>query len=209
MIDAIRSTGAEFRIFPHNGIEKLQRLLSDATSEQVQVVVTESIFSMDGDAADLAGIAELKKRYPFVLVLDEAHGSGLYGADGSGYAAERGFNGIVDVSIVTLSKALGCAGGAICGSVELIDAVANFGRAWIYSSSIPPMLAAAAREAICVMKEEPWRQQRLRANAKRVREELKIVCDGTPADSPIVPVILGMKNGAQVRRRVLKGRGFG
>src|SRR5437763_6666301 len=114
LIDAVRGSGADFRIFPHNHLEKLGRLLGDATLGQHQVVITESIFSMDGDAADLEGIAALKRKYGFALVLDEAHGSGLYGADGAGYAAEKGLAELVDVSLVTLSKSAGVAGGAVC-----------------------------------------------------------------------------------------------
>src|SRR5439155_16356786 len=114
LIDAVRAGGAEFRVFPHNGLEKLERLLAEAEPDQLQVVVTESIFSMDGDAADLAGIARLKREHPFVLLLDEAHGSGVYGPAGAGLAAELQLQHIVDISIVTLSKAMGCMGGAVC-----------------------------------------------------------------------------------------------
>src|SRR4051812_35832712 len=98
LIDAVRASGAEFRIFPHNNLDKLERLLADAPAAQHDVVITESIFSMDGDAADLEGIAALKLKYRFALVLDEAHGSGVYGHDGTGHAAEKGLADVVDVS---------------------------------------------------------------------------------------------------------------
>ena len=114
LVDAVRATGAAMRIFPHNHLGKLRRLLEESDRGQMQVVVTESIFSMDGDAADLRGLAEIKKDLPFVLLLDEAHASGVYGPGGAGYAAECGLQAIVDVSIVTMSKALGCVGGAVC-----------------------------------------------------------------------------------------------
>ena len=106
---------------------------------------------MDGDAADLDGIAALKRKRDFVLVLDEAHGSGVYGRDGAGYAAERGFANIVDVSLVTLSKAAGVAGGAICASKAFCDGVVNWGRAYVYSTAIPASAAGAIEAAITVM----------------------------------------------------------
>src|SRR6185437_11498642 len=104
LIDAIRGSGEEFRVFPHNHMAKLKRLLETAEQGQLQVVVTESIFSMDGDAADLKAIAELKKQHAFFLLLDEAHATGVYGPAGAGLAAEMNLHESVDVSILTLSK---------------------------------------------------------------------------------------------------------
>src|SRR4029078_6651908 len=102
------------------------------------------IFSMDGDAADLAGLATLKREHPFLLVLDEAHGAGVYGANGAGLASELGLQSAVDVSIATLSKAIGCAGGVVCGSRAFCDALVNFGRAYIFSTIVSPFAAARA-----------------------------------------------------------------
>ncbi|HEY1683811.1 MAG TPA: 8-amino-7-oxononanoate synthase [Tepidisphaeraceae bacterium] len=205
LIDAVRGSGAEWRVFPHNHLGKLERLLRDAPAGQMQVVVTESIFSMDGDTADLKGISDLKSQIPFVLLLDEAHGSGVYGEGGSGYAAEAGCTECVDVSVVTLSKAMGGVGGAICGSKAFVDAVVNFGRAGIFSTNVPAMVASAARAAIRVMREEPARQNRLRELAKRVRTELGIA---GPIDSPIIPVILGGEDIALASAERLKESGM-
>ena len=197
LVDAVRGTSAEFRVFPHNNQEKLQRLLADAPAEQLQVVITESIFSMDGDAADLEGISQLKKKYPFVLVLDEAHGSGAYGPDGSGYAAEKKLSGIVDVSMVTLSKAAGIAGGAVCASNTFCQTLVNRGRAYIYSTAIPPALAGAIEAAIGVMKNEPQRQQRLRRLACYMRNELTNRGHQFPqGDSAIIPLVFGSEERA-------------
>jgi 8-amino-7-oxononanoate synthase len=197
LIDAVRASGAEFRIFPHNQLQKLERLLGDEPVGQHQVVVTESIFSMDGDAAALEAIAALKQKHRFALVLDEAHGSGVYGRDGAGYAAEKGLANIVDVSLVTLSKSAGVVGGAICGSKIFCEGLVNWGRAYIYSTAIPPATASAIEAAIGVMKAEPQRQQRVRELARRVRDELKQsghqIGDG---DSPIIPIILGSEKRA-------------
>jgi 8-amino-7-oxononanoate synthase len=192
LVDAVRASGAEFRVFPHNHLEKLARLLSEADASQRQVVVTESIFSMDGDAADLAGIARLKGDHDFLLLLDEAHDSGVYGPNGAGYAAEVGLQSMVDISIVTLSKAIGVSGGAVCASRGFCEALVNFGRSFIYSTNVPPAVAAGVEAAIAVIQEEPQRQRRLREMSRDVRAKLAAMRFDLPAgDSPIIPVILG------------------
>jgi 8-amino-7-oxononanoate synthase len=192
LVDAVRASGSEFRVFPHNHLEKLARLLSEADANQPQVIVTESIFSMDGDAADLAGLAQLKREHEFLLLLDEAHGSGVYGPDGAGYAAEVGLQSIVDVSIVTLSKAIGVSGGAVCASRAFCDALVNFGRSYIYSTNVPPAIAAGVEAAIAAMRDEPQRQRRLREISREVRAKLVAMRFDLPTgDSPIIPVILG------------------
>lgn len=203
IIDAVRATGQPMRVFPHNGLAKLERLLAEASSNELQVVITESIFSMDGDAADLRGLAELKRRRAFTLVVDEAHGSGVYGANGSGYASECGVARDVDVFVVTLSKALGSAGGTVCASKRVCDALVNFGRAYIYSTNVPPSIAAAGEAALHVIAREPHRQQRVRALARRVREAL-----GAPGDSPIIPIIVGSEESALRAADVLRDHGI-
>lgn len=205
LIDAVRASGAVWRVFPHNHLAKLERLLREAPAGQMQIVISESIFSMDGNAADLPGIANLKSQIPFVLLLDEAHGTGVYGEAGSGYAEEMGLREMVDISIVTLSKAMGCVGGAICGNDSFVNAVANFGRAWIYSTNVPATVAAAAQAAIGVIREEPERQKRLRELAKRLRKALSI---SGPADSPIVPIVLGEEKAAMAASERLKQAGM-
>jgi 8-amino-7-oxononanoate synthase len=209
LIDAVRETRADYRIAQHQGVEKFERLVLDGAGERTQVVVTESIFSMDGDAADLSGLAALKEKCPFVLLLDEAHGSGVYGRGGAGLAAERGLGGAVDVTIVTLSKAMGGGGGAVCGSAGFCEAVVNLGRAYIYSTHLPPPCAAAAEAAIGVMRDEPHRQQRVRGLATRVRSELAAAgVTLPPGDSPILPIVLGNERAALEAARVLQDQGL-
>jgi 8-amino-7-oxononanoate synthase len=192
LVDAVRGSGRPFRVFPHNHLPKLRRLLEEAPAGQTQVVVTESIFSMDGDSADLAGLVALKRTRPFILVLDEAHGSGVYGPDGAGLAAEVGVSHEVDVSVVTLSKALGSVGGSVCASKLFCAALINYGRAFIYSTAVPPWVAAGAREAIAILHDEPERAARVRALARRVRDELlSLEFEIPPGDAPIIPIIVG------------------
>jgi len=173
------------------------------------VVVTESIFSMDGDAADLRGLAELKQRYPFFLLLDEAHASGVYGPGGSGYAAELGLGGLADVMVVTLSKALGCVGGAVCGSAAFCQGVVNWGRAFIYSTNIPPAVAAAVEKAIEIIGREPKWQEQLRQRSRQLRSAL---AENWPvmglAEGPIVPLILKGEQRALEGAKLLQDRGF-
>lgn len=194
LIDAVRSTNHYWRTFPHNNIKKLRMLLSEAEPNDLSIVITESIFSMDGDAADLRSLASLKQEKPFILILDEAHASGVYGPRGSGLAMELGVSNAVDLSIVTLSKALGGIGGAICGSANWCRSIVNFARPYIFSTALPAAAAAAATAAISVMAAEPHRQQRVRELAKRVRRHLS--ADSPPSDSPIIPVILGSESKA-------------
>ena len=205
----MRESGAPFRVFPHNHLDKLARLLGEADRAQSQVVVTESVFSMDGDAADLRGLAELKRRRPFVLLLDEAHASGVYGEGGAGLAAELGLAGLAEVTVVTLSKSLGCGGGAVCGSAEFCEAVVNLGRAYIYSTGVPPHVAAAAQAAIGVLREEPRRQVRLRELALRVRSRLAGGGFDVPAgDSPIMPIVLQSEEAALAAASQMRDAGL-
>jgi 8-amino-7-oxononanoate synthase len=198
LIDAVRGSGAEFRVFGHNGLGKLERLLSEAQPGQMQVVVSESIFSMDGDAADLPGLAEVKARHRFILLLDEAHGSGVYD--------ETAKRGVVDVSVVTLSKALGSVGGVVCGSRNFCEAVVNYGRAFIYSTSVPAYVAAAAEEAVAICNDEPQRRERVRSLAGGVRGNLAAAGYEIPrGDSPIIPIIVGSEERALELSQQLAG----
>ena len=194
LIDAVRASDADYRIFPHNGVEKLERLLTERDTDQLQVVVTESIFSMDGDAADLHAIASLKSRHEFLLLVDEAHSGGVYGQHGSGLANEMGLADHVDITIATFSKAAGVSGGAVCASGALCEAVVNHGRAMIYTTAMPPVIAVGIETALDVMRDEPERADRVRQLAKHVRESLGIGSD--PLDSPIVPIIVGEESRA-------------
>jgi 8-amino-7-oxononanoate synthase len=197
LIDAVHATGMPLRVFPHNHLPKLARLLEQAQPGQLQVVVTESVFSMDGDAADLPGMARLKADRPFLLLLDEAHATGVFGPAGSGMANELGLRAAVDVTVMTLSKAIGCVGGAVCGSETICRALVNFARAYIYSTSIPPAIAAAADAALTVMEREPAGQQRLRNVAREVRNKLAATGWQIPdGESPIIPLVMGSESAA-------------
>ena len=209
LLDAVMASGLPMRVFPHNHLAKLERLLAGGEPGGVDVVATESIFSMDGDAGDLAGLAKLKERHPFVWLLDEAHASGVYGNDGAGLASELGLSRTVDVSVVTLSKALGGIGGAICASRAFCTGVVNFGRAAIYSTSLPACAAAAAEAAIGVLGDEPGLRVRLREMAVSVRAKLSAAGVAVlSGDSPIICVVLGSEEAALAAAKELRDEGL-
>lgn len=152
LIDAAKLSGATLRIFPHNHIAKLEHLLqwarSQSTSTSRILVVTESIFSMDGDWADLWDIVRLKDTYGALLLLDEAHAFGIHGPSGRGLAAKLGLAARIDIQMGTFSKAAGLSGGYLCGSRALVDLLINRARSFIYSTAPSPALAHATEEVI-------------------------------------------------------------
>lgn len=209
LLDAVAQTNCPLRTFPHNHLSRLARLLEKGEPGELQVVLTESIFSMDGDQADLAGLAELKKKFGFVLLVDEAHSTGVYAADGSGLVNAMGYRDLVDVSVVTLSKGLGLIGGAICGSRGFCDAVINAGRGYIYSTSVPAMQGAMLRQAIQLCRQEPERRQRLMDNITRLRRAISQMGLAVPeGSSPIIPVIMGSAERALAAAQQLRDQGL-
>jgi 8-amino-7-oxononanoate synthase len=131
------------------------------------------------------------------LLLDEAHASGVYGRNGSGLAAERGLAEIVDIFIVTFSKAAGCVGGAICGKEKFCQAVVNLGRAYLFSTSMPAAIAAAIEAALGVMRDEPERRRRVRELSRSFRTKLREGgLEAAEGESPIVPIVVGLESAA-------------
>jgi 8-amino-7-oxononanoate synthase len=149
MIDGAKLSGATLRVFRHNDLENLEKLLQWAADRGGRVLVaSESVFSMDGDHAPLAGIVELKERYGAWLMLDEAHAVGLYGPLGQGLAAAGGLAERIEIRMGTLGKAVGAAGGFICGSRQLFDLLVNKARSFIFSTAPSPAVSAAARAGV-------------------------------------------------------------
>jgi 8-amino-7-oxononanoate synthase len=155
LVDAARLARAKLRVFAHNNLNHLERLLKWAASQPRQpgfqpsiLLVTESLFSMDGDAAPLREIVELKERYGAWLMVDEAHATGLYGTHRRGLAEEMGVANRIEIQMGTMGKALGASGGYICGSRKLIDYLVNRARSFIFSTAPVPAASAAATEAI-------------------------------------------------------------
>lgn len=208
IIDGCRLSRAEVCVYPHADVDALRALLSERRTGR-RLIVTDSIFSMDGDAAPLADIADLARRHNAMLMLDEAHATGVFGDAGRGLAERLGVEDAVAVHVGTLSKALGAAGGFVCGSGELIDWLVNKARAYVFSTAGPPAVAAAAIAALDIVRDEPHRRRELLANASALR--IALVEQGWHVGlsvCQIVPLMVGeagraMEISAQLERRGL------
>jgi 8-amino-7-oxononanoate synthase len=214
LIDGARLSGAHVRVFPHNHMGKLESHLAwarDNFPEARVVVVTEAVFSMDGDWALLAEIVELKRRFGALLLLDEAHAVGVIGAHGRGLAEQLGLAGAVDIHMGTLSKALGVSGGYVCGGRQLIELLVNRARSFIYSTAPSPAVAAAGCAAVEWMLSAAGekRRQQLRQNLAQFASEMPPLFSGErKVQSAIVPVIVGKAEAALEAAQLLADKGF-
>ncbi len=214
LIDGARLSGATIRVFPHNHLGKLESHLEWARREHPEarvVIVTESVFSMDGDRAPLRELVELKKRFGASLLLDEAHAIGVVGPHGRGLAAELGLEGEIDLQMGTLSKSLGVSGGYICGSRNLIDWLINRARSFIFSTAPPPALAAAATAAIRFLA-TPEGEARRQTLWRRILQLRKKLPEGDAAfgkpSAAIIPWIIGHEHQALDLADALQQEGF-
>ncbi|MEP7077517.1 MAG: 8-amino-7-oxononanoate synthase [Chthoniobacterales bacterium] len=183
LIDGAKLSGAALRVFPHNHLGKLESHLEWAHRERPDariLIVTESVFSMDGDRTPLSELIDLKKRFGAMLLLDEAHAIGVLGPAGRGLAAELNLAQNVDVQMGTLSKALGVSGGYVCGSHSLIDWLVNRARSFIFSTAPPPALAAAALAAIEFLQSEDGKTRR-----RVLWERIKLLRRSLPTQTPV------------------------
>ena len=204
LIDGARLSGATIRVFPHNDTAKLARLLESIRAKQPTarvIVVTESVFSMDGDLCPLTELVELKDLHGALLFLDEAHAFGVLGPHGMGLAAQHGVQGRVDFQMGTFSKAAGLAGGYLATSAAWRDLLVNRARSFIYSTAPPPALAHAAMAAL-----ERIRSADGELRRKQLRENISVLSAKHP--SPVVPVLLGGNEAALEAAARLEWRGF-
>jgi len=192
IIDGCRLSHAATKIYHHNDIEHLTTLLSATGTTRRRVIVTESVFAMDGDLAPLSDLASVAKQYDALLVVDEAHATGVFGSHGGGLVQELELGANVDVQIGTLSKAIGALGGYVAGSQTLIDTLINEARTFIYTTALPPSVAASATAAIQVIIQEPERREQLWQHARFLRKALAAAgYHINPGNSPILPVMIG------------------
>ncbi|MFH1301086.1 MAG: 8-amino-7-oxononanoate synthase [Planctomycetota bacterium] len=192
LIDGCRLSGARLRVYRHDRLEKLERELEKAGSDGKRIIVTDSVFSMDGSLAPLVSLCDLAETYAASLIIDEAHATGVWGASGRGLAEELGVEDRVTIRIGTLSKAVGTMGGFVAGSRSLIDWLWNRGRTQIYSTALPPAICAAACAALEIIQTEPDRRRLLHTQADFLRNELlhRATVSIPPASGPIIPIIL-------------------
>ena len=191
IIDGCRLAGAETFVYRHADAEHLEWGLRRAGG-RASLIVTDGVFSMDGDIAPLEELATLAHRHGCRLMVDEAHATGCIGPGGRGSVAAAGLTGEVDVIVGTLGKALGGYGAYACGSRELTDFLTNTARPFIFSTAPPPPSVAAASAALELVRQEPARVERLRANAAALREGLEAEgLNPIGSDTQIVPILIG------------------
>jgi glycine C-acetyltransferase len=214
IIDGARLSRAKIKVFRHKDADHCEELLREIANEPGhKLVITDGVFSMDGDIGPVNKLAALAEKYGAIMMVDDAHASGVLGRNGRGSIDHFGMHGRVDVQVGTLSKAIGSLGGYVCGSKDLIDYLYHGARPFLFSTSHPPSVAASCIAAFDILEAEPERIDRLWKNTKYFQSELKragfnIGGVNTPAtETPITPVIVGEGRAAMEFSRALFDEG--
>jgi glycine C-acetyltransferase len=198
IIDGARLSRAKIKVFRHKDVAHAEELLKETQNEPGhKLVITDGVFSMDGDIGPVGALADLCERYGAIMMVDDAHASGVLGRNGRGSVDHFGCTQRVDVQVGTLSKAIGALGGYVCGSRDLIDYLYHRARPFLFSTSHPPSVAASCIAAFDILENEPKRIERLWLNTKYFQEQLThagfdIGGRTTPkSETPITPIIIG------------------
>jgi 8-amino-7-oxononanoate synthase len=192
IIDAVILSGARFFRFQHNDLGHLESLLKKERAKFNQaLIITETVFSMDGDKAPLRQLCRLKEKYNCGFFVDEAHATGIFGQNGSGMVEEEGLEEEIDFIMGTFSKAMGGFGAYVATSRKIVDYLINTCRSFIYSTALPAAIAACNLASIDLVKEEPYRRKRLLELAQYFRQGLKFKGFKVKGDSQITPIIIG------------------
>ncbi|MFU2018036.1 8-amino-7-oxononanoate synthase [Peribacillus butanolivorans] len=192
IIDGCRLSRAETIIYRHADLLDLEMKLQINTRYRKRIIVTDGVFSMDGDIAPLPGIVELAKRYDALVMVDDAHATGVLGKDGGGTSEHFGLKGKIDIEMGTLSKAVGAEGGYIAGSRSLVDYVLNRARPFVFSTALSAGVVASALTAVDIIQSEPERRVRLRAMSQRLYNELtSLGYTVSGGETPILAIICG------------------
>jgi glycine C-acetyltransferase len=192
IIDGCRLSRAAIRIFPHKDTGAARAILRDLPSAQRKLLITDGVFSMDGDLGALPPLCDLAEEYGCIMMVDDAHASGVFGRNGRGTVDHFGLHGRVDVQVGTLSKAIGALGGYVAGSRSLIEFLCHRGRPFLFSTSHPPSVAATCLAALDVLVQEPQLIDQLWDNTRFFKAGLRrLGFDTGASESPITPVIVG------------------
>jgi len=192
IIDGARMSGASLRAYPHKNLDALEDILKKGVSYKRKLLVTDGIFSMDGDIAPLPELIKICKKYEAILMLDDAHATGVLGKNGKGTCEYFGIKEGVDIQMGTLSKALGNLGGYIAGSKALIEYIRNKSRSFIYSTSLPPAIVAGSIKAIEIIEKDTGLRQRLWSNVRKFCDALiEMGFDIMDTKTQIIPVCIG------------------
>jgi len=192
IIDGSRLSRATIKVFPHKDVDAARKILKELPAGQRKLLITDGVFSMDGDLGSLPDLCALAEEYGCIMMVDDAHASGVFGANGRGTIDHFGMHGRVDIQVGTLSKAIGALGGYVAGSKSLIEFLYHRARPFLFSTSHPPAVAAACIAAIDVLEQEPQIIERLWENTRFFKAGLKTLGFNTGlSESPITPVIAG------------------
>ena len=191
IIDGARLSGATLRTYPHKNIERLKDILKKSTSYRRKIIITDGIFSMDGDIAPLPQLIELAERFDAILMLDDAHATGVLGKTGRGTCEHYGVKKGVHIHMGTLSKAIGNLGGFIAGSRPLLDYIRNKARSFIYSTALPPAILGGSIKAIDIVEKDSGLRDRLWANVRKFRSALQeLDFNIMGSETQIVPIYI-------------------
>ncbi len=208
IIDGIRLSRAPRKIFPHKDMDGLEKVLKESQDARVRLVVTDGVFSMDGDIAPMPDIVNLAERYGAIVMIDDAHASGVLGKNGRGTVNHFGLDGRVQIQIGTLSKAIGAVGGYVAGDEVLRDFLIHMARPFLFSTSQPPGVVASCIAALDVLEQEPEIIDKLWANTRFFKEKLTDLGFNTGhSETPITPVIVGEAHKAMALSDKLFERG--
>lgn len=192
IIDGILLSQATMKRYPHNNIEALEKMIQESSGFRKRAIITDTVFSMDGDIAPLVDIVRLAKQYGCIVMVDEAHAVGVLGNHGKGAVEHFGLEGEVDVQMGTLSKALGCFGAYCCGSRRLREFLINKARSFIYTTAMPSSNAAAAIMALDIVERDKLLREKLWENTRYLRAQLKLMgFNMLDSQTPIIPIIVG------------------
>ena len=209
IVDGCRLSRAATVVYRHGDAHDLACKLDEHTGYRRRLIVTDGLFSMDGDWAPLGELADLAGRHEAMLMVDEAHATGVFGAGGRGVAEHLGVEARIPIRVGTLSKALGSHGGFVVGSRRLIDWLSNRARTYVYSTAAPEALAAAGLEALRIVAEEPWRRRQLLERAEWLRDQLRRRGWNVGSSrSQIIPLFVGDPREAAQLSAALRGHGY-
>ncbi len=192
IIDGCRLSRAAIKVFPHKDVDAARAILRALPAGQRKLLITDGVFSMDGDLGPLPALAELAEEYGCIMMVDDAHASGVFGRNGRGTVDHFGVHGRVDIQVGTLSKAIGVVGGYVAGSQALIDFLTQRARPFLFSTSHPPAVAAACLAALDILEQDTTLVERLWTNTRFFTAGLSALGFDTGAsESPITPVVVG------------------
>ena len=192
IIDGCRLSRAAIKVFPHKDVDAARRIINDLPANQRKLLITDGVFSMDGDLGPLPALCQLAEETGCIMMVDDAHASGVFGSNGRGTVDHFGMHGRVDIQVGTLSKAMGSLGGYVAGNANLIEFLYHRARPFLFSTSHPPAVAAACIAALDVLMEEPEIIERLWDNTRFFKSGLEKLGFNTGlSESPITPVIAG------------------